>query len=80
MSSYYQTASFFIPGGHFDRKNKDFWEAGKCSDVVSEVSCCHKKILSDFPPPLLEQLVKFVLKRNTEICNKCKDEEKLLQY
>ena len=40
-SNYYQTASFFIPGGHFNRKknNDDFWAVDRFSNVVCEVSC-----------------------------------------
>ena len=39
-SNYYQTALLFIPEGHFyQKKNNDFWEAGKCSNMVFDVSC-----------------------------------------
>ena len=36
-------------------KINDFGAAGKCSKVVCEVSCWHKKSLSDFWPPRLEK-------------------------
>ena len=43
-SNCYQTASLFVPGGHFNKKNNDFWALGKSSNVICEVSYWYKKI------------------------------------
>ena len=39
----YQTASFFIHGGHFNWtfQSNDFWAVGKCSKFIFTVLCWH---------------------------------------
>ena len=42
-------------------EDNDFWAACKCSNVVCEVSCWHKKITTGLLAALLEQPIKLVL-------------------
>ena len=61
-SSYHQTASFFISGGHFSReKVNDFKVVGKCGMLLANFHAGARKPISDLWPLLLKQPIKIVL-------------------
>ena len=68
-SNYYQTASLFIPEGHFKRKKTMiFGQLASEAMQFSKFQAGTRKPLTDFWSPLLEQPVKFVLISARQLC------------
>ena len=62
-SNYYKTASFFTHGGHSNWKKQCFFRAVDkwMAMLFAKFHAGARKSLSNFSPPLLEQLIIFVL-------------------